>query len=75
MREAAFKHEKGYAVYFVNFLDNHSLIPAKTSYFLKSDALRSPMNGNIAAFDKEQRLQLIKSKYPGIEYQWTQLIQ
>ncbi len=75
MRGLSFKNEKAYTLYFVNFLGNQSLIPAKTSYFLKSDLLRSPMNGNIAAFDKEESLQLVKSKYPGIEYQWDQLMQ
>ncbi len=75
MHESVFKNEKAYLVYFVEFSGPHSFIPVKTSFFLKSDALRSPMNGNIAAFDNEDSLQLMKSKYPGTEYTWGQLIQ
>jgi len=33
------------------------------------------MNGDIAAFNNEDSLQLMKGKYQGTEYRWDQLIQ
>ena len=75
MHEPEFKNERSYTVYFVDFSGSHSLIPAKTSFFLKSDVLRSPMNGDIAAFNNEDSLQSMKGKYQGTEYKWDQLIQ
>lgn len=37
--------------YLPDFNNQHALIPAKEMLLLKSDSLRSPMRGNIAAFE------------------------
>lgn len=69
----SFEKEKNYKIYFVNFSASHSLIPASTSFFLKSDGLRSPMNGNVAAFNNKDSLQVATRKYPGTSLDWNQL--
>ncbi|MEO8710718.1 MAG: nitrous oxide reductase accessory protein NosL, partial [Parafilimonas sp.] len=75
LQQPSFSKEKSYTVYFVDFSGNHSLIPASTSFFLKSSALRSPMNGNVAAFSNKDSLQKVNDKYPGTVLQWDQLLQ
>jgi copper chaperone NosL len=39
-------------IYFVNFDPPHNFIEASKAYLLKSDEFRTPMAGNIAAFEK-----------------------
>ena len=73
MRSAGFRQENGDDVYFVDFTGNHSLIPAATALFLKSDSLRSPMNGNIAAFSNADSMQFTMKKYPGTVFSWNQI--
>ena len=73
MHSTGFNQEKGYDVYFVDFAGSHSLIPVATALFLKSDALRSPMNGNIAAFSNTDSMQFAMNKYSGTELTWNKL--
>jgi len=73
MQTPGFKNEKGYNVYFVDFSGNHVLIPAATAFYLKSSALKSPMNGNIAAFSNADSLQLVMNTYPGALLTWPQV--
>jgi copper chaperone NosL len=73
MHSTGFKQEKEYAIYFVDFTGSHLLIPATTALYLKSDALRSPMNGNIAAFSNTDSMRFVMNKYPGTAFLWSQL--
>ena len=73
LHSAEFKKEQKFKVYFVDFSGNHSLIPAATSSFLKSEALRSPMNGNIAAFSNHDSMTQTSDKYSGTKLSWTEL--
>jgi copper chaperone NosL len=73
IHSTAFKGEKEYVVYFVDFTGSHSLIPAATAFYLKSETLRSPMNGNIAAFSNRDSLQFVMKEYPGTTLSWPQL--
>ena len=41
-------------IYFVNFEAPHNFILASKAYLLKSDEFRTPMAGNIAAFEKKE---------------------
>jgi copper chaperone NosL len=68
-----FQNEKDYKVYVVDFSGNHSLIPASKALFLKSEALRSPMNGNIAAFSNSDSLQMTFSKYTSDKLSWNEV--
>ncbi len=75
LKEAANNKDKSNSVYFADFSGDHSLVPAKASFFLKSDSLRSPMGGNVAAFANKDSLQIVENNYPGTEVTWDQLTQ
>ena len=59
--------------YFTDFEANHSLLESSESFLLKSDDLKTPMNGNIAAFSSEQSLQMALSKYSGQRVELNEL--
>jgi copper chaperone NosL len=73
LKEPANDKDKSNSVYFVDFSGDHSLVQAKASFFLKSDSLRSPMGGNVAAFANRDSLQMVENRYPGTEIPWDQL--
>ncbi len=60
-------------VYFTHFLSPHQLLNATQTYFLQSPALKSPMNGNVAAFINEDSLHAMISKYYGNKISWEEL--
>ncbi|MBP6431271.1 MAG: nitrous oxide reductase accessory protein NosL [Ferruginibacter sp.] len=61
-------------IYFTNFIDNHQLINVDNVSFFKSDNLRSPMNGNIAAFDNIDGLKKVQQSMQGNIITWEQLV-
>jgi copper chaperone NosL len=62
-------------IYFTDFCANHQLIKSNTSLLLKSDNLKSPMNGNIAAFNDNDSLQKIQQRFGGNIANWKELLQ
>jgi copper chaperone NosL len=60
-------------IYFKDFSNGHSLIKANEAFFLKSDQLRSPMAGNIAAFSNEDSLEKVKAEFAGTTVTWSEL--
>ncbi|MEP6617003.1 MAG: nitrous oxide reductase accessory protein NosL [Ginsengibacter sp.] len=60
-------------IYLVDF-DTHNFIDADKAFLLKSDDLRTPMAGNIAAFSNEMKLQNALQKFKGAELNWKALI-
>ena len=62
-------------IYFTNYSGNHQLINANTSFLLKADELRSPMGGNIAAFDNKDSLLTIQKHFSGSTVAWNDLLQ
>jgi copper chaperone NosL len=60
--------------YFVEFEAKHDLLKSSESFLLKSDELKSPMNGNIAAFSSKQKLETALSKYKGQAFEWNELL-
>lgn len=68
------KVEKEASVYFVDFIGSHELIPEKKALFLRSESLRSPMNGNIAVFAIADSLKSASQKFPGSIVSWKELI-
>jgi copper chaperone NosL len=60
-------------IYLTNFCNNHQLINAKQSLLLKSDALKSPMNGNIAAFDNSDSLAKMQQQFLGNAISWNEI--
>lgn len=61
-------------IYLTNYCGNHQLINVKKMLLLKSDDLRSPMGGNIAAFDNRDSLLKIQQHYTGNEVLWSSLL-
>ena len=72
----AFIHAKTVAqdeiagIYFTDFNSPHELINAEHAYFLQSPSLKSPMNGNIAAFSQEDSLYKVLPKFYGNKITW-----
>ena len=62
-------------IYFTNFSSPHNLLKAEQALFLQSPALKSPMNGNIAAFSNEDSLAKVFSQFNGNKITWEEMQQ
>ncbi len=70
------KHVEGTqiaGVYFTDFNSPHQLIKAEEAIFLQSPALKSPMNGNIAAFRDEESFEKAFQKFYGNKISWEDM--
>jgi copper chaperone NosL len=59
--------------YLVNFNEPHDFLIASKAFLLKSEELKSPMGGNIAAFSNDKQLQEARQKFKGEAVTWTSL--
>ena len=59
--------------YLVGFNDPHDFIEAPKAFLFKSDELRSPMGGNIAAFPDLKSLDDAAQKMKGEKVEWSSL--
>ncbi|MEJ7738706.1 MAG: nitrous oxide reductase accessory protein NosL [Chitinophagaceae bacterium] len=57
-------------IYFTDFSSPHKLINVNDAHFLQSPGLKSPMNGNIAAFSHEDSLTNMLPKFYGNKISW-----
>ena len=73
LREKKIEKDQVAGVYFTNFLSPHQLLKADEAYFLQSPALKSPMNGNVAAFNNEDSLHAMIPKFYGNKISWEDL--
>lgn len=62
-------------IWLTNYSGNHQLINVNKSFLLKSNDLKSPMGGNIAAFDNPDSLMKIKQRYTGELVNWKDIAQ
>ena len=60
-------------IFAINFCNPHQLINIKKALLFKSDQFRSPMGGNVAAFDNMDSLKMVQTKYPGNVIEWKEL--
>ena len=60
-------------IYCTNFIAPHNLINVKQAFFLQSPSLKSPMNGNIAAFSNQDSLHNMLPKYYGNTISWEDM--
>ena len=60
--------------YLANYSGSHQLINVNKSFLLQADELRSPMGGNIAAFDNSDSLKIIEQRFSGKAVNWSDLI-
>ena len=61
--------------YFTNFSIPNQLIKVADAHFLQSPSLKSPMNGNIAAFENEDSLEKTFSQINGNKISWEEMQQ
>ncbi len=60
-------------IYLTDFSNGNQLVKATEALLLQSEDLRSPMNGNIAAFSSNDSLKKIMEKFKGKQITWAQL--
>jgi copper chaperone NosL len=58
----------------VDFANPEKLIDVNSAFFLKSEELKSPMNSEVAAFEKKEELELLKKELKGIYLVWGELV-
>jgi copper chaperone NosL len=61
-------------MYLTDFAGQHSLIKTNETFLFKSDALKTPMSGNIAAFSNKDSMLKFKEQFNGSAVEWTDLI-
>lgn len=61
------------AVYLIKYNSPNDFIEASKAFLLKSEELRSPMAGNVAAFDNEESLQTVSKKLSGSIVKWEEV--
>lgn len=60
-------------IYLTDYTGDHKLINSKEAMLLKSEELRSPMGGNVAAFTNHDSMINTMKKYPGNTLNWEEL--
>lgn len=60
-------------IYFTDFSSPHELIMAGHSFFMQSPLLKSPMEGNIAAFSQEDSLVSMLPRFKGNKTSWEDM--
>lgn len=65
--------EKVAKYYVHDYPGTNDLIDAETAYYLSSPELKSPMGGNIAAFQSREAAASYKEKYQAAETTWDEL--
>lgn len=62
--------------YLVNFEEPHNFVSAQNAFLLKSSELRSPMGGNVAAFDEKTKMETANTniKGEGVVITWDELV-
>jgi copper chaperone NosL len=61
-------------IYLVDFAGEHALINGTECLLLKSEQLKSPMAGNIAAFSKKAQFELAMAQLSGTQVMWEDLL-
>ncbi len=61
-------------IYLSNYSGNHQLIDVKNALLLKAAELRSPMAGNVAAFNLQDSLASVQKRFSGTIVSWSELI-
>lgn len=62
-------------MYVTNYRHPDQLLPAKSCFYFASQDLKSPMNGNIAAFTNKSEKELALGDMIGDDLQWSDIIQ
>ncbi len=73
LKEGQEQRKEDEKIYFVSFSGNHVMIASGNAMLLKSDQLRSPMGGNIAAFENKDSLHKVQIAFPGEVVSWKDI--
>lgn len=60
--------------YVHDYTKNNELIPAESAFFVSGGAIKSPMNGNIAAFTDKSEAKAFEAQSKGLEIEWTAIL-
>jgi copper chaperone NosL len=63
------------ALYIVDYAQKEKLIPAETAFLIKADKIRSPMAGNVAAFETEVSMKSFQNLWNAIVIKWEDVVQ
>jgi len=61
------------AYYLPDYTNENKLLPAEKLFFLKSESLKSPMRGDIAAFASKEDLEKVREIHGGDVLTWEDL--
>lgn len=73
MKEGTVPAEQVKGTFVTNFNEPHELLDVNNAFFLQSESLKSPMNGNVAAFAGEPELTVVKTQHEGKKMNWEEL--
>ncbi len=58
----------------IDFSQPEKFVPARDAFYVKSNQVRSPMSGGIAAFETEAEMDKHKKEWKGIWLSWGELV-
>lgn len=62
-------------VYYVHdYTKNNELIKVESAFFVSGGTIKSPMNGNIAAFSNKSEAKAFEAESKGVETEWTAIL-
>lgn len=62
------------SLYVADYGNSGELISAENAYYLKSDAIKSPMDANLSAFDSKDRAEKYRTAEEDQVFDWNQLL-
>ncbi|WP_343586439.1 nitrous oxide reductase accessory protein NosL [Flavobacterium sp.] len=68
------KDTKIKAYYVHDYAKNNELIKTENAFFVSGGTIKSPMNGNIAAFSNKSEAKAFEAESKGVEIEWTAIL-
>ncbi|AWK07507.1 hypothetical protein HYN56_18895 [Flavobacterium crocinum] len=68
------KDTKIKAYYVHDYANNNELIKTENAFFVSGGTIKSPMNGNIAAFSNKSEAKAFEAESKGVETEWTAIL-
>ncbi|WP_216629164.1 nitrous oxide reductase accessory protein NosL [Sphingobacterium lumbrici] len=73
VKEGTVKRDDVAGFYLPDYSNDNKLLPAEKMFLLKSESLKSPMRGNIAAFANEKDMEQARAQHAGDILIWDDL--
>ena len=74
LKADASEQKNAQEIYFVDYAGKHQFLKSNLAILYSSADLRSPMNGNVAAFETKEKCKEATSSFTGNEVKWTDLL-